>query len=196
MAVERIDRKAYPSFGECIYCGASRDNAQAVSPGAPCRATMARRAEARAALVAEADLRLAEAAIPCRSGHAGIARDDLSQSLYSDTRCAEKAAEGTPAHGAADAPSQGWHDEERTGTDNRHSADISRQALACRLSARSGRASEHDQRSSAPAEATALIAAQRKAVDHKGGPRGCFCMFGSMWSHGCALEMKTSIAGR
>src|SRR5215470_9937443 len=68
---------------------------------------MARRAEARAAVVAEADLRLAEAAIPCRSGHAGIARDDLSQSLYSDTRCAEKGADGTPAHGAADAPSQG-----------------------------------------------------------------------------------------
>src|SRR5215475_2937714 len=80
---------------------------------------MARRAEARAAVVAEADLRLAEAAIPCRSGHASIARDDLSQSLYSDTRCAEKGADGTPAHGAADAPSQGWHDEERTGTDRR-----------------------------------------------------------------------------
>src|SRR6516162_9437957 len=80
---------------------------------------MARRAEARAAVVAEADLRLAEAAIPCRSGHAGIARDDLSQSLYSDTRCAEKGADGPPAHGAADAPSQGWHDEERTGTDRR-----------------------------------------------------------------------------
>src|SRR5215472_12788653 len=60
-----------------------------------------------------------EAAIPCRSGHASIARDDLSQSLYSDTRCAEKGADGTPAHGAADAPSQGWHDEERTGTDRR-----------------------------------------------------------------------------
>src|SRR6516225_2410179 len=57
---------------------------------------------------------------PCRlARHAGIARDDLSQSLYSDTRCAEKAADGTPAHGAADAPSQGWHDEERTGTDRR-----------------------------------------------------------------------------
>src|SRR5262249_43617018 len=48
---------------------------KALSSGAPCRATMARRAEARAAVVAEADLRLAEAAIPCRSGHAGIARD-------------------------------------------------------------------------------------------------------------------------
>src|SRR5262249_39016133 len=57
--------------------------------------------------------------LPCRSGHASIARDDLSQSLYSDTRCAEKGADGTPAHGAADAPSQGWHDEERTGTDRR-----------------------------------------------------------------------------
>src|SRR5690242_4251025 len=38
-------------------------------------------AEAHAPLVAAADLRLAEAAIPCRPGHSGIARNDLPKSL-------------------------------------------------------------------------------------------------------------------
>ena len=65
---------------------------------------MEHRAEAGAAVVAEADRRLAEAAIPCRPGHASIARVDLSKSLHSDPRCAEKAADGAPAHSAADAP--------------------------------------------------------------------------------------------
>src|SRR6516165_10363319 len=53
---------------------------------APCRATMARRAEARAPVVAGADLWLAEAAIPCRPGHASISRNDLSESLFIQTR--------------------------------------------------------------------------------------------------------------
>jgi DNA-binding CsgD family transcriptional regulator len=92
---------------------------EALSPGAPCGATMAHRAEARAAVVAEADRRLAEVAIPCQQRHAGIARDDLSKSLHSDTRCAEKGADDAPAHRAADAPGQGRHDQERTGTDRR-----------------------------------------------------------------------------
>jgi hypothetical protein len=74
---------------------------EALSPGAPCGVTMARRAEARAGVVAGADRRLAEAAIPCRPRHAAIARNDLSKSLYSDTRCAEEGADGTPADGAA-----------------------------------------------------------------------------------------------
>src|ERR1700752_679316 len=66
-------------------------------------ATMARRAEARTAVVAGVDLRLAEAAIRCRPRHADIARNDLSQSLYSDPRRAEKAADGASADGATDA---------------------------------------------------------------------------------------------
>src|SRR5271157_2870056 len=80
---------------------------------------MACRAEARAPVLACADLWLAEAAIPCRSRHASISRSDLSESLYSDTRRAEEAADGAPAYSAADAPSQGRHHEERTGTDCR-----------------------------------------------------------------------------
>src|SRR5262249_4825550 len=51
---------------------------------------MARRAEARAPVVAGADLWLAEAAIPCRPRHASISRNDLSESLYPDTRRAEE----------------------------------------------------------------------------------------------------------
>ena len=68
---------------------------------------MARRAEARAAMVAGADLRLAEAAIPSRPRHAGISRNDLSESLYSDPRRAEEGADGAPAYSAADAPAKG-----------------------------------------------------------------------------------------
>src|SRR5215831_1568143 len=92
---------------------------KALSPGAPCRATMARRAEARAPVVAGADLWLAEAAIPCRPGHASISRNDLSESLYPDTRRAEEGADGALAYNAADAPSQRRHHQERTGTDRR-----------------------------------------------------------------------------
>jgi hypothetical protein len=67
---------------------------------------MARRAEARAPMVAGADLWLAEAAIPCGPRRAGISRNDLSESLYSDTRRAEQGADGAPADSAADAPGQ------------------------------------------------------------------------------------------
>src|SRR5215470_13483156 len=80
---------------------------------------MARRAEARAPVVAGADLWLAEAAIPCRPRHASISRNDLSESLYPDTRRAEEGADGAPAYNAADAPSQRRHHQERTGTDRR-----------------------------------------------------------------------------
>src|SRR3954447_10212985 len=66
-------------------------------------------AEARAPVVARADLRLAEAAIPCRPTHAVVSRDDLSKCLYSDPWRTEERADGTPAHSAADAPSQGRH---------------------------------------------------------------------------------------
>src|SRR5271155_5072582 len=67
---------------------------------------MARGPEARAAMVAGADLRLAEAAVPDRPRHADISRSDLSQSLCSDPRRAEEGADGTVAHQAADAPRQ------------------------------------------------------------------------------------------
>src|SRR5215467_10965542 len=80
---------------------------------------MARRAEARAPVVAGADLWLAEAAIPCRPRHASISRNDLSESLYPDTRRAEEGADGAAAYNAADAPSQRRHHQERTGTDRR-----------------------------------------------------------------------------
>src|SRR5262245_50490911 len=64
---------------------------------------MARGAEACAAMVARADLRLAEAAVPDRPRHADISRSDLSQSLCSDARRAEEGADGTVAYKAADA---------------------------------------------------------------------------------------------
>src|SRR6266850_1480569 len=82
--------------------------------------TMAGRAEARTPVVPGAGLWLAEAAIPCRPRHADISRDDLSQSLYSDARRAEEAANGAPAYSAANASSQGRHYEERIGTDCRY----------------------------------------------------------------------------
>ena len=50
------------------------------------RLTMARRAEARTAVVAGADLRLAEAATPCRPRHADIARKRIHRSLLIQTR--------------------------------------------------------------------------------------------------------------
>jgi hypothetical protein len=53
-----------------------------------------------------------------------------------------------------------------------HQADLARSLRIRPLSARSGCASERDQRSTAPAETTPLIAAQRKAADQKGGPCG------------------------
>src|SRR6476659_7916511 len=55
---------------------------QALSFGAVQRATMARGAEARAAMVAAADLRLAEAGVPNPPRHADISRSDLSQPLH------------------------------------------------------------------------------------------------------------------
>ena len=93
---------------------------EALSPGSPREATMARRAEARTAVVAGADLWLAEAATACRPRHADIARNDLSKSLYSDPRRAEEAADGASADGAADASSQGRQHKQRTGTDRRY----------------------------------------------------------------------------
>src|SRR6266404_5147602 len=77
---------------------------------------MVRRAEARAAVVAEARVRL-------RSGYAGLSRDDLSQPLRSDPRGAEEGTHGALAHGAADAPGQGWHDEEWAWSDRRCGLD-------------------------------------------------------------------------
>ena len=75
----------------------------ALSFGAVQRATMARGAEARAAMVAAADLRLAEAGVPNPPRHADISRSDLSQPLHPDPRRAEKGAGGAVAYCAADA---------------------------------------------------------------------------------------------
>src|SRR6516164_5587954 len=96
---------------------------EALSPGSPREATMARRAQARTAVVAGADLRLAEAAPPCRPRHADIARNDLSKSLYSDPRRAEETADGASADGAAAASSQGRQHQQRPGTDRRYGLD-------------------------------------------------------------------------
>src|SRR5215813_4213292 len=67
---------------------------------------MARGAEARAAMVAAADLRLAEAGVPNPPRHADISRSDLSQPLHPDPRRAEEGADGAVAYCAADASPQ------------------------------------------------------------------------------------------
>src|SRR5678815_192710 len=77
---------------------------------------MVRGAEACAAMVARADLRLAEAAVPDRPRHADILRSDLSQSLCSDARRAEEGADGTVTYKKADAPRQRRQGQEWTGT--------------------------------------------------------------------------------
>src|SRR5215475_4841264 len=81
---------------------------------------MARGAEACAAMVARADLRLAEAAVPDRPRHADISRSDLSQSLCSDARRAEEGANGTVAYKAADASRQRRQGQEWTGAHTRY----------------------------------------------------------------------------
>ena len=76
-----------------------RARERAVAPK-PCRlalysgATIARGAEARAAMVAAADLRLAEAGVPDPPRRADISRSDGSQPLHPDPRRAEKGAVG------------------------------------------------------------------------------------------------------
>src|SRR4026209_1131158 len=67
---------------------------------------MARGSEARAAMVAGADLRPAEAGVPDRPGYADISRSDLSQPLHPDPRRSEERADGTFAYCTADAPRQ------------------------------------------------------------------------------------------
>src|SRR6185369_13750433 len=81
---------------------------------------MVRGAEACAAMVARADLRLAEAAVPDRPRHADILRSDLSQSLCSDARRAEEGADGTVTYKKADAPRQRRQGQEWTGTHTRY----------------------------------------------------------------------------
>src|SRR5580698_7591637 len=76
---------------------------------------MARGAEARAAMVAGADLRLAEAGVPNPPRHADISRSDLSQPLHPDPRRAEEGADGAVAYCAADASPQEPQREEWTG---------------------------------------------------------------------------------
>src|SRR5262249_51078003 len=84
---------------------------------------MARGAEACAAMVATADLRLAEAAVPDRPRHADISRSDLSQSLCSDARRAEEGADGTVAYKAADASRQRRQGQKWTGAHTRYGRD-------------------------------------------------------------------------
>jgi len=67
---------------------------------------MVRGAEARAAMVAGADLRLAEAGVPNPPRHADISRSDLSQPLHPDPRRAEKGTDEAVAYCAADASPQ------------------------------------------------------------------------------------------
>ena len=67
------------------------------------------------AMVAEADRRLAKAAIPNRSGHATLSRNDLSQPLRSDAWRLEEGADGAFADHPANAPGQRRHHQERTG---------------------------------------------------------------------------------
>src|SRR4029077_18220487 len=81
---------------------------------------MVRGAEACAAMVARADLRLAEAAVPDRPRHADILRSDLSQSLCSDARRAEEGADGTVTYKKADALRQRRQGQEWTGTHTRY----------------------------------------------------------------------------
>src|SRR6202011_984056 len=76
---------------------------------------MVRGAEARAAMVAGADLRLAEAGVPNPPRHADISRSDLSQPLHPDPRRAEKGTDGAVAYCAADASPQESQREEWTG---------------------------------------------------------------------------------
>jgi len=84
---------------------------------------MACGAEARAAMVIGADLWLAEAGVPDRPGHVDISRSDLSQSLRSDTRRAEKGADGALAHQTSDAPPQKPQCQEWAGTHSRYGLD-------------------------------------------------------------------------
>src|SRR6516225_9021071 len=76
---------------------------------------MARGAEARAAMVAGTDLRLAEAGVLDPPRHADISRSDLSQPLHPDPRRAEERADGAAAYCAADASPQEPQREEWTG---------------------------------------------------------------------------------
>src|ERR1700720_4096280 len=96
---------------------------QALSFCAVQRATMARGAEARAAMVAAADLRLAEAGVPNPPRHADISRSDLSQPLHPDPRRAEEGADGAVAYCAGD---------ERCCTDRLNTQPSWRQPLAQR----------------------------------------------------------------
>src|SRR3984885_14039292 len=75
----------------------------------------ARGAEARAAMVAGTDLRLAEAEVLNRPRHADISRSDISQPLHPDPRRAEERADGAAAYRAADASSQEPQRQEWTG---------------------------------------------------------------------------------
>ena len=110
-----VSREIRRNGGCSAYRASEAETRSGIAPevlslGAPCGVTIAGRAEARTPVVPGAGLWLAEAAIPCRPRHADISRDYLSQSLYSDARRAEEAANGAPAYSAANARNFGRED--------------------------------------------------------------------------------------
>src|SRR3954468_7065749 len=90
---------------------------QDLSPGTSGTVTMARSPETGAAMVAGADCRLAETAVPNRPGHAAISRNDLPKSLHSGARRPEERADGAFAHQTATAAGQGWRHQKWSGAD-------------------------------------------------------------------------------
>jgi hypothetical protein len=86
---------------------------EALSPGAPCGVTMARRAEPRAGVVAGADRRLKQQ-FPVDPGMQ-LSHETIYRSLFIQTRGVLK--KELMAHLRTVLPSQGRHDQERTGTD-------------------------------------------------------------------------------
>jgi IS30 family transposase len=66
-------------------------------------------------MVAGADRRLAEAAVPNRSRHAALARNDLSEPVRSDAGRLEEGADGAFADQTTSAAGQGWRDQKRSG---------------------------------------------------------------------------------
>jgi hypothetical protein len=94
--------------------------AEAVSSGEPSRATMARCSEAGARLVARADLRVAQARIPCRRRLAGIPRNHLSLFVCPSPRRSQESADRASSGRAAHAPAKRrYHAKPAARTDRR-----------------------------------------------------------------------------
>src|SRR6516165_12803782 len=84
---------------------------------------MAGGAEARARVVARADLRVAQATVSWRRGHARVPRDHLSEPLRTDAWCAQEGAHGALTHGTAIATSPRRQHVARRGATGRHGVD-------------------------------------------------------------------------